>query len=861
MQFFDKKYAGALFLSMGIPLLIVGINYFLLGIYPGGKATVLASDGFTQFANFYAGFNNALHGEGSLFYSWSGSMGLNFWALMGYYVNGIFTFVVYFFDNLHIPDAMYVMTLLKFGAMGGAFFIYAKRTYRLQDWQMIGLSISYALMGYSIAYSPIIMWLDTMVYLPLIFLGIHLLMDERRPSLLFISYLLMFLTNYYMAFMVGVFTFLYFCGRSWTDPKKYRATIPMYLITSFLAGGAAMITILPSVLDLKNNGEGLSPVKNILTKDVGIWDFIVKSMPSVYDTSKYKSAPFVYMGLIVLVFLIFYFVSKKVPLRNKLIYGSLFILLIVSVYLDPLNLFWQGFHAPNMFLYRFTFLFSAFGVMIAGFGLEQFERRDVPILINIILGIGSIFLLALLLMNKKRYDYVSQETILLTFAILSIYLVLFLCYEKQIRFQRVLPVLFLVCLSSEAFFNTKALIEGIGKEWGYPEYGLYTGSYNEIKSLVDQTKEENADFYRLENLDGVSRDDSFNYGYHGLTMFSSVRNRKSSSYMASLGYNSTGTNLNITYQNNTILMDSLLGMKYNLSKEKIMKHGFEEVAKKGDYTLYENKNALPLGTLTDENIYKEKFNSNQTALFKQLSGKNEELFKYTELTEVKRQNMQIVESGDYTFMSAQTPGEKQTITWKATVPAHSQAYLNLYADTGLDVKGLKVTLSVNGVERTTEASMYGQYFNLGNYQEAQEITFTASFSGQPVVKMIRPSITLLKTDVFDQAVEEIRKQSVTFETNGRTASADVQLETEQVLFTTIPFDQGWKAFADGKEIKIKPVNDGLIALELPKGHHKITLRFLPQGFVIGASLFVGCIGSFIGYSVILQQKKKRKEHA
>jgi hypothetical protein len=34
------------------------------------------------------------------------------------------------------------------------------------------------------------MWLDAFIYLPLVILGIHRLMDQRKPTLLFVSYFL-----------------------------------------------------------------------------------------------------------------------------------------------------------------------------------------------------------------------------------------------------------------------------------------------------------------------------------------------------------------------------------------------------------------------------------------------------------------------------------------------------------------------------------------------------------------------------------------------------------------------------------------------------------------------------------------------
>lgn len=59
------------------------------------------------------------------------------------------------------------------------------------------------------------------------------------------------------------------------------------------------------------------------------------------------------------------------------------------------------------------------------------------------------------------------------------------------------------------------------------------------------------------------------YGYNGISQFSSVRNTDASSTLDKLGFKSEGTNLNLRYQNNSILMDSLFGVRYNLSQQPV----------------------------------------------------------------------------------------------------------------------------------------------------------------------------------------------------------------------------------------------------------------------------------------------------
>ncbi|WP_338377510.1 YfhO family protein, partial [Enterococcus faecium] len=158
----------------------------------------------------------------------------------------------------------------------------------------------------------LIMWLDAFIYLPLVILGIHRLMDQRKPTLLFVSYFLLFITNYYFGFMIGLFSFLYYFARTFTDWQRYKSRIVAYFTTSLLAGGASMIMVLPAVLDLRTNGETLSEITTFKTEATAFLDMIMKNMIGVYDTTKYGSIPFIYIGLLPLIFCLFYFVTKEV---------------------------------------------------------------------------------------------------------------------------------------------------------------------------------------------------------------------------------------------------------------------------------------------------------------------------------------------------------------------------------------------------------------------------------------------------------------------------------------------------------------------------------------------------------------------
>ncbi len=844
--------------------------YFSIGIYWGSTRSVLASDAFAQFSNFHASFNNMLHGKQSIFYTWNASLGLNYYALLAYYLGGIFTPIVFFFKNSNIPDALYLLTLLKIGFASVAFWVYAKNTFKISRWLHVAFAIAYSLMSFATAQSELIMWLDTFVYLPLIILGINRLMEKNKPICLFVSYLFLFISNFYMAFMVGIFSVLYYFAKVFANWKTYKRTLLPYFITSLLAGCTSLIVILPTVLDLRTNGETFTEITTFKTEATAFWDIVIKNMVGVFDTTKYGSIPFIYIGLLPLIFCLYFFVTNKIPLKTKISFGAIFAIIIASFYIVPLNLFWHGMHAPNMFLFRYSFTFSFLVIMLAGYGLEKYTREDEGLIVGTIIMLMAIFILARGFMKQGSYTYVTDNSFYFTLFFLFLYLASIVLYQMQRVPIKRLAILLLLLVSVEATLNTNAMINGILKDWNYASRSLYSEPQKTYQAAVSAIhKDEKKTFYRTETLDPISANDSINYGFSGISMFSSIRNRNSSSMMNTLGFRSRGTGLNIRYQNNTLLMDSLFGIKYNVAKQDPLKYGFSQLYSNSTYTVYKNENALPLGMLTDKNIYSTKLPEtdnlgSQTNLFNQLADSNQNYFTFTKPTIVDSTNTTITNKDQNTLsLTEQSENIAKTVTWEVLVPAGKQAYFSLFPTNFDQLESSTATVTVNGVSAKTQINISGQYYNIGNYTKETLVRFSVIFYGTKTVSFVDPPVILLDTQNYMDSLNKIKKKAVNFSVSGRKASATVNAKKDQVLFTTIPYDKGWTAYVDGKKVTIKSWKNSFVTIPISKGKHTIQLTFLPYGFKTGVICFVLGISLFIlyvkkGSQWRTSQKKKRE---
>ena len=285
-------------------------------------------------------------------------------------------------------------------------------------------------------------------------------------------------------------------------------------------------------------------------------------------------------------------------------------------------------HAPNMFLHRYSWLFSLFIIFLAAETLQRLKQIKFKNLIIsfTILSIGFI----LVFVFRKHYDFLGPVNFILTLEFLLAYLLIFGTFTKSFISKRVFYITTLAFVCFEVSLNAFYQVDGIAKEWVFASRSSYAKNLKQIDNLVKYSKDNNTEFFRTETLDPQTGNDSMKYNYNGISQFSSVRNTMTSSTLDKLGFKSTGTNLNLRYQNNSILMDAIFSLAYNISEVNPQKYGFTPIKTEKNLTLYQNKNATSLAFLTNK-VYKDvKFNNltldNQTKFLNQLSGLNYKYF-------------------------------------------------------------------------------------------------------------------------------------------------------------------------------------------------------------------------------------------
>lgn len=95
-------------------------------------------------------------------------------------------------------------------------------------------------------------------------------------------------------------------------------------------------------------------------------------------------------------------------------------------------------------------------------------------------------------------------------------------------------------------------------------------------------------------------------------------------------------------------------------------------------------------------------------------------------------------------------------------------------------------------------------------------------------------------------------KNISFDKNG--FSLKVDSNKEALILFTVPYDEGFKAYINKKEVNIEKVSNGLMAIKINKGENNIEFNYFPKGLKIG--IIFSCLSIIIFISYYIYNKRK-----
>ena len=94
--------------------------------------------------------------------------------------------------------------------------------------------------------------------------------------------------------------------------------------------------------------------------------------------------------------------------------------------------------------------------------------------------------------------------------------------------------------------------------------------------------------------------------------------------------------------------------------------------------------------------------------------------------------------------------------------------------------------------------------------------------------------------------------------NGYVKGEIESTEEKKLMFTTIPYEKGWRVYVDGKEEQIVPLlNDVFCGIEFDHpGKHNVEFRFTAPGVYAGVIITATCLSLYLVLIVLYRRKMK-----
>lgn len=639
-----------------IPAVIVLIAYAAFDIYPFGERSVLALDLNGQYIYYFEALRDALWGDGSIFYNWSRNLSGEFMGIIGYYLASPFTLIVMLLPRTMILESMMIMQLCKIGSAGLTFMIYATRSKKVQPLQSLLFSTMYALMGYAVIQLIDPMWIDGIVFLPLIMLGIEYLIDDGRKINYIIPLAVMFVANFYIGFMIAIFVAIYFFFYLFFGSEKkfrggdYSKIILRMGLSTVVVLMCSAIMILPvyNALSLGKFDFSGTPDYSFKTQFSPI-ELVPTLFPNQYYSVNMQGLPEIYCGVLSLVLLPLFYINTKVTKKRKIGYSAVILILLTSMYIKPIDMMWHGGQTPNWLPYRYSFLLSFIFVSMAA---EIFSKLDgyklsMKNIGGTFAGITVVVLIFNALMKTYEYSqekfkyvavwpYTTEEsfsgekwtevwlgTIAFGLMLAAFYLVMLYFYSrmKDAGKKRMLTLAMAAVVFFEAGYNAYDSFKKVNKEVAYSNRSTYYNTIQagrDITRSVEEYDREHGDnkVFRAEKTFFRTVNDNLAYGLKGISHSSSVMNTRMINFIETMGYSMRSY---VTrYDGNTPLSDSLLGIRYVISdpekdvggrlnpnyNEIFTQDYIGEDDKEGTFHVYENPDALSVGYMVSSDIKK-----------------------------------------------------------------------------------------------------------------------------------------------------------------------------------------------------------------------------------------------------------------
>ena len=871
-------------IAMLIPAVLVYLMYLARLVHPFGNGCVLVLDLNGQYVYFFEALRNfVVNGDTSIIYSFSRSLGGEFMGIYEYYIASPFSYLVCLFPEDRMCEALLFMFMVKAAFCAGtmAFYLHQCEA-RINRIGIIAFSIMYALMSYCIVQQNNTMWIDAVIWFPLVIYGIEQLVKYGKFKCYVCFLALTLISNYYIGYMVCVMTFIYFFVYLWgfkhsNNPYHERLHgIRSFMrigVYSLVAIGISAFIVLTAYYSLTFGKNEFSNPNWAFASRFNFFELFYKFLPASYDTVRPAGLPFVYCGTLTLLLVPMFFFNKKFKSAEKVAYAILFTILIFSMATSSIDLIWHGFQKPNWLNNRYSFMLGFFMILLAyrAFTNLRTVSRKPVIGVAAMIGLGVMILQEFAPMIKedinKYVDVHTFQTVWLTIGCLLVFTIL-ICLIPRVKNKELISVVLVFFVCVEMYLSGLCDLNDLDKDVTFTKYSYYNDYLDTVRPIINTVQENDTTFYRMEKTYHRKTNDNMALQIRGLSNSTSTLNADTIYFLRMMGYSSKSHWSK--YLGGTPVSDSILGIKYIMTDQDMSKYYGEPKFDSDDYdndkyVVYQNPYYQSIAYAVDDQManfnlddYENPF-ERLNAMVSMMLGEQETLQIFVPTTQIS------MTTKDVTKGSAAShdlyKGDGGTITFEYEVPKHTELFV--YFPT---VYSREVNMTANG----KSVGKWGgnetwRIVSIGEMESNDltlKLTIKNDYDNFYLLKDLeKPFIYSLDMEAFAEAMQRLQQGNVQIDPDNYREDflpgTVTTTKDEQLIMTTIPYDKGWRITVDGQEVETFEVSNALVAFYIPTaGDHEIEMKYMPKELVIGTAISIVSVIFF--FLLVIFEKRLSK---
>ena len=825
-------------------LTMVGFTVIFLaaGRFPGQKHLFLDGDFYYEFLHMIKMFLRHLFQGEDLAFSFEVSLGSSTAEVYTGDCMSPFNLLFLLFEDL--DTGAYAVTVSKLMAGAAAFAFLLRREVRSDKILTIVFSAAYALGGFSLNFYSDVIFLDGLYVLPILVWAIWRFVRNGRWGVMVFLYAYIFIVQAYIGYIVGIFTaflFLLFCIEEYgKDKRLWIRSLSRYFISVTTAILLSAVVIVPEAMGIYH----YAPSDN--TQFEGL-QFKIWDLPGILFLGEsqglYNIHPMAYAGVPVLLVIPFFFADRGIEKKKRVLAALVLLFLGICMIWEPAYMFMHGFDNPDSCAFRFSWFLSFVLLFLSAYEIQhgKVNNRKICFVIAFIwcaIYLGLFFLQTACLEEDKR----TLSILLLecNAFFLAGYASIFYFSKNSSRRNGLLGVFLAVELVVNGYFILTPDSDNIQRTKAY--YDIWQEQAKESLKTIEGLEELDPwEFYRVNYRYAPMLNISMLYGYHGMGAFASQGNENMRNELKQLGY-ATAVKFVADY-GSTPLMRMILAQKYTVYAGKPVGGDINE------HYVEKNDETLPLGFMVSDKILQ--FHADQDNPFENLNnlasamtGNTVQPYSiYDGSVKVELDGMEIEQTDSYMLIRYTGDGVNVGTAVYRMFPQNAEDEVYAFFSRGGEsyndtASPVVISQKDVGIPDHRPFLMMTRILPVAynNEEECGEVLIYMYPEGYPEVAYATQYFATVDPQIHSMIFRDLNVNTYRL-----TEFSDTMIRgnvvaggDKKILFTSIPCDQGWKAYVDGTECEIQEVMDGAFsALVLEEGEHEVIFKYDVPWFRMG----------------------------